>query len=1098
MFINFIKSRNQLYLYINDYIIILLLFLTISGIKALVPYKILYFENIDIIVSISDNKMLFHQSSTLAQVGSYEFITEQKINSSEESNMIVGCYFYYNDVQPIYIIIKDNIFFYTNSYFIGAKKIENITNTYPNIISDECFIENLMLSCYFFIAVIDEDVNLKIYKYKYIKNSIELICLNYKMFELKKSSRNNSKSKCKNASCQIMTYSSKNVLTCFYENENSELGVININMETLEQDNSKEIKLIKNSGAKYLRSVLFNDNQKAFVCYINDYKNMACVIYEINGNQWLLEYKYIEECSENINYFGLDYFPNENQYILSCFNSNYSNIEYAILDYQLDISDNSRGNYCLMTMDFQKCSSGPFSWAIISDSSTDVYFLKKICANGEDEIETKYELEDTCNKDYNKEVIDIKKNEEKPTDFFPYPGPFKELDNEEIITNKTLEVVVNNLNRLIKEVNLSKIYDIKSDEYEMRISPLDIRYFNDNSTYINFLECEKKLRRKNRDSPPNNLFVITLEIYKNDKSSLTNQVEYAIFNEKQELVNLAECQNDDIQINYKIQNNSSLDKDKLLYFSDLGIDILNSKDEFFNNICLPYSEKSIDVILNDRIANIYQNYSICDNHCQYEKIDLTSMVISCKCKIKTSINSKIEQLSFDSILLDLFSNSSIGVVKCYKLVFNFKSKLNNMGFWIFSIMFLFHIGFIIYFFVQGMIPMKKFIAIEMRKYNYLENFNNPNKKVKFDLYNVSNNQLTSEVKNIQRRKRKFKTVQIYGGIKEVGRIRNHQNNILVFKNSQKKERNKEIDCSSSKNNLGGHEKSISLTISGGEIKYKNKSKYDDNKMVKRENDYVLIQINANNSPCNEPPESNFYLTNYDYEEAIKYDKRSFWRIYYICLLTKENILNILLIKSPLELFPLRISVFLFTYSCDLAFNTLFYFNSNISDRYHYEGQSLFWFSLFNNIMISIISMVSSFSLCVLLQFLTNSKENVEEIFRGEEKKMRKSSSYFVSRIQKKNILMEIYEINKKLKIKITLFIILELLLLLFFYYFVTAFCEVYPNTQVSWLCDSFVSFLIGFPIEFFLAFFIAVLYKLSIKKKFKLLYKFVIGLYSLS
>ena len=215
MFINFIKSRNQLNLYINDYIIILLLFLTISGIKALVPYKILYFENIDMIVSISDNKMLFHQSSTLAQVGSYEFISEQKINSSEESSMVDGCYFYYKNVQPIFIIIKDNIFFYTDSYFIGAKKIENITNTNSNIISIECSIENLMLCCYFFIAAIDEDVNLKIYKYKYIKNSNELMLLNYKMFELKKSSRNNSKSKCKNVSCQIMTYSSKRVLTCF-------------------------------------------------------------------------------------------------------------------------------------------------------------------------------------------------------------------------------------------------------------------------------------------------------------------------------------------------------------------------------------------------------------------------------------------------------------------------------------------------------------------------------------------------------------------------------------------------------------------------------------------------------------------------------------------------------------------------------------------------------------------------------------------------------------------------------------------------------------------------------------------------------------------
>ena len=164
MFISLIKPRNQINLYKNEYIINLIVFLTISGINTIIPYKILYFEKIDIIVSISDNKMIFHQSSTLAQVGSYEFITEQKINSSEESSMVDGCYFFFNEVQPVLIIIKDNIFFYTDSYFIGAKKIENITNTNSNIISIECSIENLMLCCYFFIAVIDEDVNLKIYK----------------------------------------------------------------------------------------------------------------------------------------------------------------------------------------------------------------------------------------------------------------------------------------------------------------------------------------------------------------------------------------------------------------------------------------------------------------------------------------------------------------------------------------------------------------------------------------------------------------------------------------------------------------------------------------------------------------------------------------------------------------------------------------------------------------------------------------------------------------------------------------------------------------------------------------------------------------------
>ena len=94
--------------------------------------------------------------------------------------------------------------------------------------------------------------------------------------------------------------------------------------------------------------------------------------------------------------------------------------------------------------------------------------------------------------------------------------------------------------------------------------------------------------------------------------------------------------------------------------------------------------------------------------------------------------------------------------------------------------------------------------------------------------------------------------------------------------------------------------------------------------------------------------------------------------------------------------------------------------------------------------------------------------------------------------------MDIYEINKILKLKILIFIILETLFLLFFYYLVTAFCEVYQKTQISWISDSFMSFLISFPIEFAVAFLNAVLYKISIIKKSKLLYKLAMGLINLS
>ena len=78
-----------------------------------------------------------------------------------------------------------------------------------------------------------------------------------------------------------------------------------------------------------------------------------------------------------------------------------------------------------------------------------------------------------------------------------------------------------------------------------------------------------------------------------------------------------------------------------------------------------------------------------------------------------------------------------------------------MGFWILTIIFLIHISFIIHYLIYGIIPIKTYIVNEMKKYNYLDNFNNPIKKFKFDLYNFSNNQSTSEI-NIKRRKKNRK------------------------------------------------------------------------------------------------------------------------------------------------------------------------------------------------------------------------------------------------------------------------------------------------------------------------------------------------------
>jgi hypothetical protein len=261
--------------------------------------------------------------------------------------------------------------------------------------------------------------------------------------------------------------------------------------------------------------------------------------------------------------------------------------------------------------------------------------------------------------------------------------------------------------------------------------------------------------------------------------------------------------------------------------------------------------------------------------------------------------------------------------------------------------------------------------------------------------------------------------------------------------------------------------------------------------------YFLIQINANNSLNDKPPESKYILDNYNYEQAIKYDKRNFLRILFICLLSKENILNTFFFKSPLEPQNLRISLFIFNYSCDFAFNALFYFNQKISDKYHFKGNNLHYFVLINNITISIFSAVFNFFLVKCLNILINSKNEIENVFRNEEKIMRKNKNYIVSPNKKKKILNGIFKQIKYLKIKIIFYIFIQSLLMLFFFYYIVAFCEVYKETQKSWLYDSFISFLLSILMEFLETFCISSLYTISIKYRLEMIYKIVLFLYNL-
>ena len=128
--------------------------------------------------------------------------------------------------------------------------------------------------------------------------------------------------------------------------------------------------------------------------------------------------------------------------------------------------------------------------------------------------------------------------------------------------------------------------------------------------------------------------------------------------------------------------------------------------------------------------------------------------------------------------------------------------------------------------------------------------------------------------------------------------------------------------------------------------------------------------------------------------------------------------------------------------------------------------------------------------------LSNSINDIRDIFRKEEDKLKQNKKYIVTEKRKKEILGEIEKALKKHKIKVIILIFIEFSFILFFWYYVTAFCHVYSSTQISWLLDSFLSMLSRLIIIILLSFLFAKLYRIAIESNIHCIYKFVLFFYS--
>ena len=692
------------------------------------------------------------------------------------------------------------------------------------------------------------------------------------------------------------------------------------------------------------------------------------------------------------------------------------------------------------------------------------------------------------------------------------------------LSTKGKEEILDNFDNLIIDKEPNQTYIINGEDYSIIIKPIDA-YIDGSTVNINFTECSKLLQKQ---YPSDEFRMVQINIKNSNENCLTDDVEYKIYNQNGKNIDLSPCEKVKINIEYKIKDISLLKMDEIEKFNKIGVDIFNIKDDFFNDICFPYSDdnSNSDMILDDRVTDIYINYSICEKGCEYEAFNIENMSSNCNCELKKDLSKEAKEGNFKTYFSNSFIDSNFGVIKCYLLVFGIKGKLNNVGFWLFGIILILHIPLYIIYFINTIRKVVTYINNEMENKGYkISN----NKIFQIDSLNTSLNiQTTKTTLQEESKKSSFNINKRKKRKKKKSKSKFHKNNLNNIKDNPPKKIN--IAPVLSSNNIDTNKKDIinnfDLRRKSENIKkfdkqnnnlisefYSNESFIENNKELKKQTsknennkldnvknsnitkEFPLILINANNNEDYKPLKSNYILNNYNYEEAIHNEERNIFRIFFIYLINKNNIFNLIFINPPLELKPLRILIFIFNYACSLSLNAFFYLSDKISDKYHYTGKNKLLYTLVNNLSISITSTIVNFLLLYFLQALIQSSNKIEKLFKEQDNLLKSDKNYQVNQDTILNIKAEIAKIMKCLKIKINLFFCLELLVMLFFYYYVTAFCHVYESTQTSWLLDSISSYVISFIISFVLSLIGAILYKISIKYKIKILYKMVIFIY---
>ena len=404
----------------------------------------------------------------------------------------------------------------------------------------------------------------------------------------------------------------------------------------------------------------------------------------------------------------------------------------------------------------------------------------------------------------------------------------------------------------------------------------------------------------------------------------------------------------------------------------------DSKSDFYNDGCYPYtSQYKTDITLYDR-KNEYNknNLSLCEKNCELKGYNSETSKVECECKIKNDIN--------------FWSDIHIDKNKLIEQLINIKKISNILVIKCYKLLFsskglISNIGS---YTLLTLIFINIICSILFFKIGYSLLLNKIKKIIEIK-FNIPLEIKKTNIPPKRKGKKKRSSIRSKAKVDIMDENINYQTNNYI---KEKEEINDKIE---------------------------DKDGDKNNKMNIDLNDYEL-----NSS---------------SYEDAIKYDHRTYFEYYLSLIRTKHMIIFTFYTYNDYNPRIIKISLFFFSFGLFYIVNALFFNDSTMHQIYEDHGVFNFIFQIPQIIYSTIISVV----IRTILSLLSSSEKNIIEI------KNQKTLEEAKNTAKKK---------QKCLLIKFILFFIISFSFLAFSWYYISCFCAVFKNTQLYLIKDTAISF----------------------------------------